>query len=216
MLSLLNNKYLRILTLVLIAQAVLFYTASGSERTPLASPLSAFPVLIDNWHMVQQGVVEKETLDVLKADDTMYRVYRSDGMHADAGLFIAYFQTQRQGQSPHSPKNCLPGSGWQPEENNTVEIPVGSETIGINHYVVSKGDEAQIVYYWYQSQGRAIAGEFAAKFYLIADSIQKHRSDTALVRITVPRPAGAAPQAQTAGVDFVKAVYPAVKAFLPQ
>jgi len=216
MLSLLNNRYLRILTLVLVAQGVLFYTASGSERTPLASPLNAFPVLVDNWHMVQQGVVEKETLDVLKADDTMYRVYRNDSMRAEAGLFIAYFQTQRQGQSPHSPKNCLPGSGWQPEENDTVEIPVASGTITINHYVVSKGDDAQIVYYWYQSQGRAIAGEFAAKFYLVADSIQKHRSDTALVRITVPRPAGAAQQAQAAGVDFVKAVYPAVKAFLPQ
>jgi len=109
MLSLLNNKYLRILTLVLIVQGVLFYTASGSERTPLASPLTAFPALIDNWHMVQQGVVEKETLDVLKADDTMFRVYQNDGMHAQASLFIAYFQTQRQGQSPHSPKNCLPG-----------------------------------------------------------------------------------------------------------
>lgn len=216
MLSLLNNKFLRILTLVLAAQAFLFYTAAGSERTPLASPLSVFPTLIDNWHTVQQGVVEKETLEVLKADDTLYRVYRNDAMRAEAGLFIAYFQTQRQGQSPHSPKNCLPGAGWQPEENDTVDVPVGSETIRINHFVVSKGDEAQIVYYWYQSQGRAIAGEFAAKFYLIADSIQKHRSDTALVRLTVPRPAGAAQQAQAAGLDFVKAVYPAVKAFLPQ
>ena len=88
--------------------------------------------------------------------------------------------------------------------------------IGINHYVVSKGDEASIVYYWYQSQGRAIAGEFAAKFYLIEDSIRKHRSDTALVRIIVPRPNGANERANAAGLDFVRAAYPAVKAHLPQ
>jgi EpsI family protein len=216
MLSLLNNKYLRILTLVLAGQAFLFYTANGSERTPLASPLTAFPVIMGDWHMVRQSPVDSETLEILKADDTMYRDYQNDNLRAQAGLFIAYFQTQRQGQSPHSPKNCLPGSGWQPEENNTSDIQVGAETIRVNHFVVSKGDQAQIVYYWYQSQGRAIAGEFAAKFYLIADSIRKHRSDTALVRITVPRPAGGNEASTAAGLDFVKTVYPAVKAFLPK
>jgi len=166
--------------------------------------------------MVRQSPVDSETLEILKADDTMYRDYQNDNLRAQAGLFIAYFQTQRQGQSPHSPKNCLPGSGWQPEENNTSDIQVGAETIRVNHFVVSKGDQAQIVYYWYQSQGRAIAGEFAAKFYLIADSIRKHRSDTALVRITVPRPAGGNEASTAAGLDFVKTVYPAVKAFLPK
>lgn len=215
MLSLLNNKYLRIVTLVLMLQGVLYYAASGSERTPLAAPLAAFPATLNDWHMVQEGVVEKETLDVLRADDTLFRIYQNDNLRVQGSLFIAYFQTQRQGQSPHSPKNCLPGSGWQPEENDVVNVPVGNETININHYVVSKGDEASIVYYWYQSQGRAIAGEFAAKFYLIEDSIRKHRSDTALVRIIVPR-SRAVQMTSAAGLDFVKAAYPAVKAYLPQ
>jgi len=214
--SLLNNRYARVLTLVLILQGFLFYTASGSEKTPLAAPLKEFPRTLRNWNLVQEGVVEKETLDVLRADDTMFRVYQNDGLHVQGSIFIAYFQTQRQGQSPHSPKNCLPGAGWQPEENDTVEVPVGAETIRINHFVVSKGDEASIVYYWYQSQGRAIAGEFAAKFYLVEDSIRKHRSDTALVRIIVPRPRGAEALATGAGLDLVKAAYPAVKAYLPQ
>jgi EpsI family protein len=212
----LSNKYLRILTLVLIVQAFLYYTASGSERTPLASPLSAFPRDLGNWHLFQEGIVEKETLDVLKADDTMSRVYQNDALHVQGSLFIAYFQTQRQGQSPHSPKNCLPGSGWQPEENDIVSVPVDGGSIQINHFVVSKGDAASIVYYWYQSQGRAIAGEFSAKLYLIADSIRKHRSDTALVRIIVPRPSGSDALSTRAGLDFVRAAYPAVKAYLPQ
>jgi EpsI family protein len=214
--SILSNKYLRILTVLLIAQTVLFYTASGSERTPLAAPLTGFPTRLADWHMVQQGVVEKEILDILRADDTMSRVYQNDLMRVQGSVFIAYFQTQRQGQSPHSPKNCLPGAGWQPEENDTIDLRVGAETIRINHYVVSKGEEASITYYWYQSQGRAIAGEFAAKFYLIADSIRRHRSDTALVRIMVPRPRAAEAAATAAGLDLVRAAYPAVKSYLPQ
>jgi len=214
--SILNNKFLGLVTLVLIAQAVLFYTASGSERTPLAAPLSGFPARIGSWYMRQAGIVDKETLEILRADDTMFRVYQDDALRAQATLFVAYFQTQRSGQSPHSPKNCLPGSGWQPEENTTVDVPIGTGTIRINQYLVSKGDETDLVYYWYQSQGRAIAGEFAAKFYLIADSIRQHRSDTALVRIIVPASSGTREHAKKAGLDFVRAVYPAVKSYLPQ
>jgi len=214
--SLLSNKYLRVLTLVLIAQAFLFYKASGTELTPLAAPLSAFPITLGDWHMVQEGVVDKETQEVLKADDTLTRVYANPAIRAQGSLFIAYFQSQRTGQSPHSPKNCLPGSGWQPEENDEVDVPIGNETIRINHYLVSRGDEASLVYYWYQSQGRAIANEFSAKFYLIEDSIRKHRSDTSLVRVIVPAPRGEAQISKAAGLDFVKVVYPAVKAYLPQ
>ncbi len=214
--SLLSNKYLGALTLVLVAQAALFYKASGSERTPLASPLSAFPTTLGGWRLLQEGVVDKETLDVLKADDTLTRVYVNPALHVQSSLFIAYFQSQRTGQSPHSPKNCLPGSGWQPEENDEVNVQIGSETIRINHYLVSKGDQSSLVYYWYQSQGRAIANEFAAKFYLVADSIRRHRSDTSLVRIIVPSSRDSEQASKTAGLDFVRAVYPAVKAYLPQ
>jgi EpsI family protein len=210
------NRFLGIASVILAGQAVLFYTANGSERTPLAMPLLRFPERFGAWRMFEQGVVEKESLEVLKADDTMYRGYQNDMLKFRGWVFIAYFQTQRQGQSPHSPKNCLPGAGWQPEASDQVDVPVEGETIRINHFVVSRGDEAQIVYYWYQSQGRAIAGEFAAKFYLIADSIRKHRSDTALIRVTVPRPPGMTEVAQTAGLDLVRSVYPAVKSYLPQ
>lgn len=214
--SLLSNKYLGVLSLLLVLQALLYYKASGTERTPLAAPLIAFPTTLADWHMVQEGVVDKETEEILRADDTMVRVYANPAMRAQSSLFIAYFQTQRTGQSPHSPKNCLPGSGWQPEENDEVNVPIGNETIRINHYLVSRGDESSLVYYWYQSQGRAIANEFAAKFYLIADSIRKHRSDTSLVRIIVPTARGSEQYSKAVGLDFVKAVYPVVKAYLPQ
>ena len=106
------NKYLRIATLVIVAQAVLFYSASHGDSTPLGAPLIAFPSHFGDWRVFSEGVVDKETQDVLRADDTLSREYaKPDG--AAANLFIAYFKTQRYGQSPHSPKNCLPGSGWQ-------------------------------------------------------------------------------------------------------
>jgi EpsI family protein len=204
-----------VVTLILIAQAALFYTASHGDSTPLAFPLFGFPANFGDWRLQQEGVVDKETQDVLKADDLLTRFYVQPNGRG-ANLFIAYFKTQRYGQSPHSPKNCLPGSGWQKVEEGMIDIPVRGETIRINRYLVSKGDNESVVLYWYQSQGRVIANEFAAKFHLVADSIRKHRSDTALVRVVIPTDPGHHELADAVGQDFVKSVYPIVKAYLPQ
>ena len=213
--SLLHNKYLRFLTLVVVVQAVLFYSASGSESTPLPSPLKDFPKVFGSWTMHDEGAVDAETLAILRADDTMTRDYR--GPEGDANLFIAYFKTQRQGQSPHSPKNCLPGSGYQPSESGRIDVPVAGGSININRYVVSRGEDESVVMYWYQSQGRVIADEFAAKFYLIADSIRHHRSDTSLVRVVVPVTEHMTTEkASQTAIDFVQAAYPAVSAWLPR
>lgn len=211
------NQVLGIASAVLIVQAALFYSASRGERVPLAQPLSAFPSEIGPWRVTQEGVVDEETRQVLRADDLLTRNYGSQS-GAGANLFIAYFQTQRTGQAPHSPKNCLPGSGWQPipEKTGTIAVDVGSEKININRYIVARGENESVVLYWYQSQGRVIADEFAAKYYLIRDSIQKHRSDTALVRIVVSAQTGQEDMAEALAVSFAKDAYPIVKGYLPQ
>ncbi len=199
---------------MLVVQAALFYTASHGDSTPLASPLIAFPAGFGDWRLQQEGVVDKETQDVLRADDILTRFYVQPNGKG-ASLFIAYFRTQRYGQSPHSPKNCLPGSGWQKVQEGTIDVATGGETIRINRYLVSRGDNESVVLYWYQSQGRVIANEFDAKFHLVADSIRKHRSDTALVRVVIPTDADHHELADTVGRDFVKAAYPVIKAYLP-
>lgn len=212
--SIAGNKFIHILTLVLVVQAALFYSASRGEAPHSAPPLSVFPTNLGQWHETKEGVIEQEELDVLKADDVLTRVYGSP--QGEASLFVAYFKTQRTGQSPHSPKNCLPGSGWQQTESGRLDVDTSAGPIHINRYLVAKGQDQSLVFYWYQSQGRVIADEFAAKFYLIEDSIRKHRSDTSLVRVVVGVSPNHLDQAEKAGVDFVKTVYPEVRSFLPQ
>ena len=212
--NLLRSKFLYALTLVLVVQAALFYSASHGEATPLAAPLLAFPFEIGNWQMAQEGNIDQETRDILRADDYLTRSYASP--EGAANLFIAYFRTQRQGQSPHSPKNCLPGSGWEQIESGRVDVPLtGGAPIHINQYVVEKGQSQAVVYYWYQSQGRVIADEFAAKFFLVSDSIRHHRSDTALVRVWVQIVRGNTKQAESVGIHMVQTFYPVIKSYLP-
>jgi EpsI family protein len=211
----LRNKHAGALTLVLIFEGVLFYQAARGERTPAEKSLELFPARIENWQMVRDFPVEPEIREQLKADDILNRAY-TEGQSGALDLFVAYFKTQRTGQSPHSPKNCLPGSGWEPEATGFLDIPIpGRDPIRINRYVVSHGDKRSVVLYWYQSQRRVIASEFAAKFWLVMDSIRYHRSDTALVRVTVPVWRDDVEGATRRGVTFAQSMFPALKSYLP-
>jgi EpsI family protein len=212
-----KGKYALALTILLLVQGGAFYmVAMRPEAVPTVGPLSAFPTVAGPWSMYKDVPIEKEVQDVLLADDTLNRIYvRPDNLAAF--LFIAFFRTQRSGQAPHSPKNCLPGSGWEALESEplTIEVPGRDKPIETNRYLVARGEEKSVVLYWYQSHNRIIAGEFAAKFWLIADSIKYHRSDSALVKIVVPVRDGDSTGATREATEFVKAVFPALSKQLP-
>jgi EpsI family protein len=207
----LKNKYTGVVTFVLLLQAVAYYAvAARKEVVPNVGPLSSFPLVVDQWQTVREIPLEKEVQDVLKADDTMNREYRNPSVANSAWLFVAFFKTQRYGQAPHSPKNCLPGSGWEPTENTdiSIQVPGWPTPIVTNKYVVSHGSEKSVVLYWYQSHNRVIASEYWAKFWLVADSIRYHRSDTALVRIVVPVLNDDTATATQTGISFIQSAFP--------
>ena len=213
-----KNPYVRVVTVLLLLEALAFYAfASRAETAPPVQPLLLFPSVIGDWLIYRDFPLDQEVLDVLKADDTLNRFYVDQTTRELAGLYIAYFKTQRYGQAPHSPKNCLPGSGWEPVKADflSVRVPGWDAPIKVNRYVVERGDEKSVTLYWYQSHNRVIATEYAAKFWAVADSIRYRRSDTALVRIMVPvGPAGVERAEQTA-VSFTQAVFPALLRQLP-
>ncbi|MCC7175856.1 MAG: EpsI family protein [Bryobacterales bacterium] len=206
-----------VLSLALITQTVLLFAFSRPEKLPPMRPLKESPARFGEWVLSSEGIMEKEVLDVLRADDVMSRVYRRSETGPPASLFVAYFKTQRTGQAPHSPKNCLPGSGWVPSASAEIAIPIEglAEPIRINRYVVSRGEEKSVVLYWYQTPNRVIASEFAAKFYAVADSIRRHRSDTALVRVVVPVVNGDEDAATAAAAHFVQSFFVPLRRHLP-
>ena len=206
-----------VLSLVLLSQAFLLFAFSRSEKVSPMRSLSGFPSELGGWSMASEGVIEQEVQDVLRADDTISRIYRQEETGRLASLFVAYFKTQRTGQAPHSPKNCLPGSGWTPSSSDVVAVPVQgmADPILVNRYSVARGDEKSIVLYWYQTPTRVIASEYAAKFYLVVDSVRYHRSDTALVRVVVPVVNDDEEGATKTATEFVQAFFVPLRQFLP-
>ncbi|MGO9228504.1 MAG: exosortase C-terminal domain/associated protein EpsI [Bryobacteraceae bacterium] len=213
-----KNPYVRVVAFILLLEALAFYAfASRAETTPPVEPLVLFPSVIGDWLIVRDFPLDPAVLELLKADDTLNRFYINQTTRQIAGLYIAYFRTQRYGQAPHSPKNCLPGAGWEPAKEDFVSLRVADwdAPITVNRYVVQHGDEQSVTLYWYQSHNRVIATEYAAKFWAVADSIRYRRSDTALVRITVPVGSAGTDAAEQAGAAFVQAVFPALLHELP-
>ena len=213
----LRSRQAQILTVVLMVQAGVFYSMSGGEKVPLNLPLRAFPTMVKDWKLLQEGIVEKEIMDVLRADDVLTRVYARPSADRAANLFVAYFKSQRTGQAPHSPKNCLPGAGWVPSASGmiTVSIPGESKPITINRYLVAKGDEKSVVLYWYQTHNRVIASEYMAKLYLVADAIRYNRTDTAMIRVVVPVFDNQETPATEAAVEFVQSFFTTLRQYLP-
>ena len=213
----LQSKPARILTAVLLIQVAVVYGFTRSELIPQNVPLSQVPTQFGSWTMQQEGVVEQEIQDVLKADELLTRSYVSVEQQRAAHLFVAYFHSQRTGQTPHSPKNCLPGSGWIPSVSDVIHIPIQGRTepIETNRYVVAKGDQKSLVLYWYQSRDRVVASEYKAKFFVVADALRYNRTDTALVRVVVPVVDGDIENSQKAAIDFVQSFYFPLRAHFP-
>lgn len=212
----LKTKPAILLTILLLTQAVMLVALNRREGAVATMPLKDVPPVIGTWTKFQDGVIDQETLDVLKADDILNREYiKNTGEHAM--LFTAMFMSQRNGKTPHSPKNCLPGSGWTQENTATihVDVPGYPKPIEANRYVVSKGDTKAIVIYWYQSRDRTVADEYWAKYYVIKDAINFNRTDTSIIKVTAMVGPNGAQAAEDVSKDLIRSAYPVLLTYLP-
>jgi len=204
------------LSTILVLQGSLFYGFSRGEAVTAARSLDGFPSALGAWHMIQQGAIEKEVKEVLRADDYLTRQYAISPAQT-ASLFVASFTSQRARQTPHSPKNCLPGSGWIWSVSDTILVTVAERDrpIEINRYVVSKGDARAVVLYWYQSRDRVVASEYKAAAFVAWDAIRRNRTDTALVRVVVSVAGNRTERATRSGIEFIQAFFTTLRQFLP-
>jgi EpsI family protein len=206
-----------ILSAFLLLGAAYVATASKTESIPPRESLSHFPDVIAEWRGRPGPEFDQEILDVLGVDEYVSRVYTTDTADA-VGLYIGYYQSQRQGDTIHSPMNCLPGSGWEPVSRTYIDIPVqagtAQHTINVNRYLIRKGLDEQVVLYWYQSHGRAIANEYRSKILMVYDAVRLNRTDAALVRIVSPKVRNEK-DSELRAIDFVRAIYPLLGKYIP-
>lgn len=204
---------------VLLLTAALFLQARDhNEVIPQRQPLQSFPHQLATWTSTDIEI-PRDQLEVLGAGDFLLRVYRNQALSEPyVDLFIAYFPSQRAGDTIHSPKNCLPGAGWSPVDSRRITLSLpGHKPFPANRYVIARGPDRQLVLYWYWAHDRAVASEYWAKFYLVTDSMRMNRSDGSMIRVTTPIiPGESANQAQQRLLTFAGNVVPLLDSYVPR
>jgi len=136
-----------LLVATLATTAGLLQARHRTERIVPRQTLNAFPTSVGLWTGKNMDI-SPDVLQVLGPGDFASRMYFRDGQ-PPLDLFIAYFASQRSGDTIHSPKNCLPGSGWTPMQSSYIQIAIPNHLpITVNRYVIGKGSDRQLVLYW--------------------------------------------------------------------
>ncbi len=193
------------------------YLISRDEVVPARQALLNFPMQVQQW----QGStfpLEKEYIETLKFDDYLLADYHvADG--APVNFYVAYYGSQRKGQSAHSPRTCIPGGGWEITSLRTMEVPANdaaTTVLQVNRLVIQKADAKQIVYYWFKQRDRVLANEYLVKFFLFWDALAKQRTDGALIRLTASvQPGHDEDEADRVLADFTQSVNPLMSRYVP-
>jgi len=201
---------------LLVGALLAIQLRSPGEAIQVRKPFSTFPQVLDTWKRQEDSVLEPEVVGMLKLSDYLLRRYVDSAGHS-TGLYIGYWQSQRKGSDIHSPRNCLPGGGWDPVEVSRLTIPLAQPpgVIIVNRYLIQKDNQMQVVIYWFQAQGTAVAGELDAKIEMVRSAILKNRTDGALVRISSPV-YGTVQETTARLVQYVQALYPILGEYLPE
>jgi EpsI family protein len=203
-----------IITVILVVVAIYVGRLTKTEAVALREPLAGLSMQLGHWKGRDTAKFDERIIAKLGVDEYLSRFYQNSDP-SQIHLYVGYYQSQREGDTIHSPRNCLPGAGWHPVKSGRVVIPLGAENAPeVNRYVIQKGLDKQIVLYWYQSHGRVLASEYWAKIYLILDSIWTNRSDGALVRVMSPIFESERAAEQQA-IDFARTLFPLLDRHLP-
>jgi EpsI family protein len=173
----------------ILAVGVLLLQGAGRQhRMELRAPLDETIPLRLVERAGRDTTIAREEVEVVGMTSYVLRRYGTDleTLGADFSLYVGYYDSQTQGRTIHSPKNCLPGAGWEPVSSGTAVIATVDGPVTVNRYLIQNGTSRAIVLYWYQGRGRVAASEYAVKWDLLRDAALRGRTEEALVRVAVP------------------------------
>jgi len=187
------------------------------DAPPLRRSFIDFPMQVGVWKG-QTSIMEKEYVDGLRFDDYLLADYRA-AAGGPVNVYVAYYKSQKAGRSAHSPATCIPGGGWEiiSMRDMSIDPQASGGSLTVNRVVIQKGDQKQLVLYWFQQRGRVLTNEYLVKMYLLWDALTRNRTDGALVRLV----AAVTPEQDEAAaerrlVSFAGAVRPLLTDYIPR
>lgn len=178
---------------LLAAGCLLLASMSAQRAMPLRAELRTLPDSLGGY-VGHDQVIGAEEQRVAGMTNYVLRFFAPAGQAADSvtaaasafSVYVGYYSEQTQGRTIHSPKNCLPGAGWEALSAGYRDIATGGGPVRVNRYLLANKANRALVYYWYQGRGRIQANEYRVKVELMRDAALRGRTEEALVRIVVP------------------------------
>jgi EpsI family protein len=214
MINSLGSTRLGVTAAVLLGAFILLHSVSHGEPIVPHQPLHDLSYSLGKWSG-QESPLSERIVQAVSVSDYTNRFYFAGGL-APVQLYVGYYGSQKSGDTIHSPKNCLPGAGWDPVHSGFTTISVaGGRKIVVNDYVIQQDQNRQLVFYWYQGRGRVVASDYAGKFWMVADAISRNRTDGALVRLVTPINDSEA-SARARLVGFTQDLFPQLDEIIPK
>lgn len=210
-----SSRFITVIALFGLTYICMHFSQSA-RIVPISKPLSQFPKQIGNWEAVSSGKLSNSTIKMLGVDDYVEYSYASTNGTL-INLYISYFSSVGVTGGYHSPRNCLPGGGWQIASLSTLPLKqkTSSKPVEISSMIVQNGANKQITLYWYQNRGRIIASEYWEKIFLVIDAIFKRRRDGSFIRIMAPIHGGNLEETEAQLIDFAEKILVILEDFIP-
>ena len=214
----LPKPYIAVLAVVATTAVIVAAMPERVEISPQRKDFSEFPLELGEWKGKGERL-EQIYLDELKLDDYLIADF-VDGQNRNLiNLYVAYYGSQRKGESAHSPRTCIPGGGWEITSLSQRSMPVANtraEPLNVNRAVIQMGENRQLTYYWFQQRGRTITNEYLVKWFIFWDAMTRQRTDGSLVRLITPiAPEETLEQGDRRLEAFVKTMFPVLGAYVP-
>ncbi|MDM8552133.1 EpsI family protein [Desulfobacterales bacterium HSG2] len=201
--------------IMILTTGILYSVSHGGEDIHPNKPFETFPKQIGEW-VGKENFLAENMLEEVGADDYFLADYNNSKGHW-INLYVSFYQSQKEGDLIHSPKNCMPGAGWSIPQTSLEELEFPGDNphkIKAIKLDLTKGPRKQIMLYWFQSRGRFISSEYMQKIYLVIDSITRQRTDGSFVRLIAPVVNN---EAETLNhlKDFARQIMPKLKKYIP-
>lgn len=197
----------------LISQTMVIPAAKLPERGMLAG----FPMELSGWRGTP-GRMDPQYLDMLKLDDYLLADYTAESSQP-VNLYVSYYASQADGNSAHSPRACIPGDGWEItdfRQHGLASVVEGGQSLKVNRVVIQRGDNRQLVYYWFQQRGHVFTNEYMVKLQIFWDAVTRRRTDGAMIRLVARLGPGEPVEAGDALLEgFAAQVVPKLASYVP-
>ena len=206
--------FLAAMGLVTVGAALAYQAPQRTEIQPARDVFVDFPMQLRQWQG-RRSPMDAVYLNQLKLTDYLYATYQH-AANLPVNVWVAYYDSQRKGDSTHSPASCLPGGGWEFQTFGQYSLDVAGRRLRVNRAVIVHGPARELVYYWFPQRGRDITSDYLLKWYLFWDAMTRGRTDGALVRLIVPLPPGtSAATGDRQLTAFARAFVPDLPRYVP-